>query len=54
MFTFIISTILGIAGIIPPEHFDLWRDIMIVELVLDFPVMIIAGLIINKIRKETK
>lgn len=52
MFAFILSTILGIAGIIPPEHFETWREIMTIELCFDFPVFITISLLISKFRKE--
>lgn len=52
MITLFLSIILGIAGIIPPEHFDYWLWAELIEFMLDIP----ATLIISKIiySKEDK
>ena len=56
MIAIIISTFGGLLGIIPPEHFWIWREIIAIEAALDLPVafavMIIRGYIIN--RRENK
>lgn len=35
MFLLILSTILGLMGLIPPEHFAAWREAMVWDLVIE-------------------
>lgn len=48
MIILILSTILGICGIIPPEHFDSWRSAMVIELIFDFPATFLYLWLSNK------
>ena len=50
MITLIISTLLGIAGIIPPEHFEAWRWAMLIETMLDLPLCLFIMWRFNKRR----
>lgn len=54
MIALILAFILGIAGIIPPEHFEAWKWAALNEFMIDIPVLIIIRKIIDYRKEKNK
>ena len=54
MITFVLGILLGLTGILQPEHFDTWVKIELIELFIDIPMVILGIRYFNGKKAEPK